>query len=148
LPQLTATVGQLVIDEAHCISEWGHDFRPDYRRIRRVVDLLPGGVPVLCTTATANDRVVDDIVSQLGNDLVVERARWTERASRWPPPEPARRLAWLADQLPWMPGSGIVYCLTVGDTRRVAVWLRSLGIDARAYTGELTHTTASRSHSV
>ena len=64
LPDIAERVGLLVIDEAHCISDWGHDFRPDYRRITRILDLLPPGVPVLCTTATANDRVVDDIVTQ------------------------------------------------------------------------------------
>ena len=73
LPVLTRSVGLLVVDEAHCISDWGHDFRPDYRRIQRVVAVLPSAVPVLCTTATANDRVIADIVAQLGDDLVVER---------------------------------------------------------------------------
>jgi ATP-dependent DNA helicase RecQ len=73
LPTVARRVGLLVVDEAHCISDWGHDFRPDYRRIVRVLDLLPRGVPVLCTTATANDRVVGDIVAQLGHDLVVLR---------------------------------------------------------------------------
>src|SRR3954468_98166 len=73
LPLIASRVGLLVIDEAHCISDWGHDFRPDYRRITGVLDLLPAGVPVLCTTATANDRVVDDIVEQLGADLCVLR---------------------------------------------------------------------------
>jgi ATP-dependent DNA helicase RecQ len=139
LPALTRTVGLLVVDEAHCISDWGHDFRPDYRRIQRVVDLLPSSVPVLCTTATANDRVVSDIVAQLGDDLVVERGTLGREGLALAVvhlPEPARRLAWLADQLPQMPGSGIVYCLTVRDADRVAAWLRQRGIDARAYTGE------------
>jgi ATP-dependent DNA helicase RecQ len=139
LPQLTRTVGLLVVDEAHCISDWGHDFRPDYRRIQRIVDLLPGGVPVLCTTATANDRVILDIVAQLGDDLVVNRGPLDRESLSLAVvhlPEPARRLAWLAKQLPTMPGSGIVYCLTVSDAERVAAWLRSRGIHARSYTGE------------
>jgi ATP-dependent DNA helicase RecQ len=139
LPALTQSVGLLVVDEAHCISDWGHDFRPDYRRIQRVVELLPDGVPVLCTTATANDRVVADIIAQLGEDLLVERGPLGREGLALAVidlPEPARRLAWLADQLAVMPGSGIVYCLTVRDAERVGAWLRHRGIDARSYTGE------------
>jgi len=138
LPRLARGVGLLVVDEAHCISDWGHDFRPDYRRVRRVIDLLPEGIPVLCTTATANDRVVADIVAQLGDDLLVERGTLDRESLALGVvalPEPARRLAWLATQIPTLPGSGIVYCLTVADAERVAAWLRSRGIDARAYTG-------------
>jgi ATP-dependent DNA helicase RecQ len=139
LPALTRSVGLLVVDEAHCISDWGHDFRPDYRRIQRVIEVLPSGVPVLCTTATANDRVVADIVAQLGEDLLVERGplgRDGLALAVVELPEPARRLAWLAQQLPGMPGSGIVYCLTVRDAEQVAAWLRTRGVNARAYTGE------------
>src|SRR5688572_616691 len=136
LPDLAQTVGLLVVDEAHCISDWGHDFRPDYRRIARVLPLLPRGVPVLCTTATANDRVVDDIVDQLGDDLHVVRgplARDSLVLSVAVLPDPAARLAWLARTIPTLPGSGIVYCLTVSDTKRVAGWLNKNGIDAVAY---------------
>ena len=139
LPQLYRTVGLLVVDEAHCISDWGHDFRPDYRRLARVIDDLPAGVPVLCTTATANDRVVADIVEQLGHDLEVVRGP-LERESLAlgvvDLPNPAHRLAWLAKVLPGLPGCGIVYCLTVADTERVASWLRSRGISAVAYSGQ------------
>jgi ATP-dependent DNA helicase RecQ len=140
LPQLVRRVGLLVVDEAHCISDWGHDFRPDYRRIQRVLDVLPPGVPVLCTTATANNRVVADIVGQLGDELVVERGpldRESLSLAVVDLPERSRRLAWLAANIPTMTGSGIVYCLTVSDAERVAAWLRSRGIDARSYTGEL-----------
>ncbi len=139
LPVLTRSVGLLVVDEAHCISDWGHDFRPDYRRIQRVVAVLPSAVPVLCTTATANDRVIADIVAQLGDDLVVERGplgRDGLALAVVDLPEPARRLAWLADQLPSMPGSGIVYCLTVRDADQVGAWLRARGLNARTYTAE------------
>jgi ATP-dependent DNA helicase RecQ len=139
LPELARTVGLLVVDEAHCISDWGHDFRPDYRRIARVLDGLPGGVPVLCTTATANDRVVADIVEQLGSDLEVVRGT-LERESLAlgvvDLPNPAHRLAWLATVLPDLPGCGIVYCLTIADTERVASWLVSRGIEALAYSGQ------------
>jgi ATP-dependent DNA helicase RecQ len=139
LPQLNRAVGLLVVDEAHCISDWGNDFRPDYRRIRRLVDLLPAGVPVLCTTATANDRVVADIVAQLGDDLVVERGSLDRESLSLAVvelPKPARRLTWLATRVPEIPGSGIVYCLTVSDAERVAAWLRTRGINARSYSSE------------
>ncbi|MGI8791983.1 MAG: RecQ family ATP-dependent DNA helicase [Acidimicrobiales bacterium] len=138
LPAVAKTIGMLVVDEAHCISDWGHDFRPDYRRIAKALDLLPYGVPVLCTTATANDRVVADIVDQLGNDLDVVRGpleRESLRLGVVDLPQPAQRMAWLAEVLPDLPGSGIVYCLTIGDAERVAAWLRSRGLDALAYTG-------------
>jgi ATP-dependent DNA helicase RecQ len=139
LPGLVRSVGLLVVDEAHCISDWGHDFRPDYRRIARVLRLLPRGVPVLCTTATANDRVVEDIVDQLGDGLDVVRGpldRESLALGVVDLPEQAARLAWLARTIPTLPGSGIVYCLTVADTERVAGWLRSRGIEAVAYSGE------------
>ncbi len=142
LPQLVRTVGLLVVDEAHCISDWGHDFRPDYRRLARVLQLLPASVPVLCTTATANDRVVADVVEQLGDDLEVIRGpldRLSLALSVVELADPARRLAWLARAIPQLPGSGIVYCLTVADTHRVADWLKSQRISAVAYSGESEH---------
>jgi ATP-dependent DNA helicase RecQ len=139
LPSLLRSMGMLVVDEAHCISDWGHDFRPDYRRIARVIDALPPDVPVLCTTATANDRVVADVVEQLGSGLEVVRGP-LERASLSLAvvelPAAAERLAWLATVVPTLPGSGIVYCLTVADTERVASWLRARGISAAAYSGQ------------
>ena len=138
LPGLASTVGLLVVDEAHCISDWGHDFRPDYRRISRVLGLLPRRVPVLCTTATANDRVVADVTDQLGDDLRVIRGpleRESLALSVLDLPGQPERLAWLAQVVPQLPGSGIVYCLTVADTERVAGWLRRQGIDAVAYSG-------------
>ena len=139
LPELLNRTGLLVVDEAHCISDWGHDFRPDYRRIARIIDRLPDGVPVLCTTATANDRVVDDIVEQLGRDLAVHRGtldRESLALAVVDVPDPAVRLAYLSEAIPKLAGSGIVYCLTIDDTRRVASWLRSRGIDAVAYSGQ------------
>jgi len=139
LPDLVKTVGLLVVDEAHCISDWGHDFRPDYRRIARVLTLLPRGVPVLCTTATANNRVVGDIVDQLGEGLQVVGGPLDRESlvlSVVDLPEQAQRLAWLASTIPTLPGSGIVYCLTVADTQRVAGWLQARGVDAVAYSGK------------
>jgi ATP-dependent DNA helicase RecQ len=139
LGPLSASAGLLVIDEAHCISDWGHDFRPDYRRLVRVLELTPTGVPVLCTTATANDRVVADIQQQLGADLKVIRGsldRESLSLSAVRMPTIVQRMAWLAHQIPQIAGSGIVYCLTVADTARVADWLNANGIAAAAYSGE------------
>ena len=140
LPEVGRRSGLLVIDEAHCISDWGHDFRPDYRRLVRVLDLLPAGVPVLCCTATANDRVVADVVTQLGSGRLAPvrgpLGRDGLRLHVLDMPRQAERLAWLAETLPRLPGTGIVYCLTIADTERVAGWLRSRGIEAVAYSGD------------
>jgi ATP-dependent DNA helicase RecQ len=139
LPRLAATCGLLVVDEAHCISDWGHDFRPDYRRIRTLLAELPAGIPVLATTATANARVTSDVAEQLGSDVLVLRGS-LDRASlrlgvvRLPTIE--QRLAWLADHLAEQPGSGIVYCLTVAATQQVADYLRGRGHHVAAYSGQ------------
>lgn len=143
LPRLAATCGLLVVDEAHCISDWGHDFRPDYRRIRTLLQDLPTGIPVLATTATANERVTADVAEQLGADTLVLRGS-LDRASlrlgvvRLTTAE--QRLAWLADHLAEQPGSGIVYCLTVAATQEVADYLRSRGHDVAAYSGQTEQT--------
>ena len=136
LDRIANQVGLLVIDEVHCISDWGHDFRPDYRRIARILQLLPRGVPVLGTTATANDRVVADVQAQLGSDLTLLRgplARESLRLQNIQLSDQSQRLAWLAENLPRLPGNGIVYCLTRTDTERVAGWLKSQGITAAPY---------------
>jgi ATP-dependent DNA helicase RecQ len=146
LPLFIERVGLLVVDEAHCVSDWGHDFRPDYRRIRDVLAGLPADVAVLGTTATANDRVVADVSEQfkVGSDaahLTVYRgplARESLRLEVVKLPGAAERLAWLATWLPEFSGSGIVYCLTKRDTETVAEWLASRGISAVAYSGEVT----------
>src|SRR6478735_4490613 len=138
LPSLAPRVGMLVVDEVHCISDWGHDFRPDYRRIGRVLDLLPDDVPVLGTTATANDRVVADVQAQFGEGLLTLRgplARSSLVLDTIRMPSQAERLAWLATVIPTLPGTGIVYCLTVADAARVAGWLSTRGIAAAAYSG-------------
>jgi ATP-dependent DNA helicase RecQ len=138
LPRLAAECGLLVVDEAHCISDWGHDFRPDYRRIRTLLGDLPDGIPVLATTATANARVTADVAEQLGRDVLVLRGsldRETLRLGVVRLKTPEQRLAWLADHLAEQPGSGIVYCLTVAATQEVADYLRSRGHDVAAYSG-------------
>jgi ATP-dependent DNA helicase RecQ len=151
LPLFAASVGLLVIDEAHCISDWGHDFRPDYRRVRDMLALLPEGVAVLGTTATANDRVVEDVTEQLaaGSEprspspgdppLRAYRgplARTSLRLEVVDLPRPAQRLAWLAEHLPELDGSGIVYTLTKRDADQVAAFLNAQGISALAYSGD------------
>src|SRR3954452_18696437 len=144
LPVFAARVGLLVVDEAHCVSDWGHDFRPDYRRIADVLDRLPEGVAVLGTTATANDRVVADVAEQLGrgaaDPLRTYRGplgRASLRLEVVELPAQADRLAWLATWVPQLPGSGIVYTLTKRDAETVADWLSARGIAAEAYSGEV-----------
>ncbi|PVZ04980.1 RecQ family ATP-dependent DNA helicase [Actinomycetospora cinnamomea] len=156
LPELSRTAGMLVVDEAHCISDWGHDFRPDYRRLRTLIAELPSGVPVLATTATANDRVTTDVADQLG----VSHSRDAQRsaAGPWDPAEAlvlrgeldraslrlgvlqlgkgADRFAWLAQHLDDLPGSGIVYTLTVSAADELAAFLRERGHAVAAYTGK------------
>jgi ATP-dependent DNA helicase RecQ len=147
LPELTATAGLLVVDEAHCISDWGHDFRPDYRRLRTLLAELPNGVPVLATTATANDRVVRDVADQLGlgeqNTLVLRGAldRESLRLAVVNLPTPQARLGWLAERLGDLPGSGIIYTLTVAAAEEVASFLGDHGYLVAPYTGR-TDTTA------
>jgi ATP-dependent DNA helicase RecQ len=143
LPDLAAGAGLVVIDEAHCISDWGHDFRPDYRRIRDLLAGLPAGVPVLATTATANERVTTDVAEQLasGDSAPVATLRGPlDRESLHlgvvALPSFADRLAWLGDHLEELPGSGIIYCLTVAATADVADFLRQRGHTVRAYSGQ------------
>jgi ATP-dependent DNA helicase RecQ len=139
LQPISDSIALMVIDEAHCISDWGHDFRPDYRRIVNILRQLPANTPVLGTTATANNRVVEDIQTQLG-DIQIHRGpliRESLALQTMELPDQASRLAWLAQVIPTLPGTGIVYTLTVRDTEQVAEWLSSNGIDARAYHGSV-----------
>lgn len=139
LPVIAKRCGLLVIDEVHCISDWGHDFRPDYRRVARIIDLLPDGIAVLGTTATANDRVVADVIEQLGGNLTTIRGTLAREGLSLQVvrmPSQAQRLAWLAEVIPKLAGSGIVYCLTIRDAQQVAGWLQSCGVSAVAYSGD------------
>lgn len=145
LPALARDAGLVVVDEAHCVSDWGHDFRPDYRRIQTLIGELGADVPVLATTATANDRVVADVATQLGvggseapGDTLVLRGgldRESLRLSVVNAGNPAQRAAWLAAQIDSLPGSGIVYTLTVAQAHDVAALLRERGHQVSAYTG-------------
>ncbi len=139
LPQLTETAGLLVVDEAHCISDWGHDFRPDYRRIRQMLTTLPAGIPVLATTATANSRVTGDVAEQLGTDVLVLRGSLDRESLHLAVlrlERPEQRLAWLGEHLAELDGSGIIYTLTVAATQEVAEHLRSHGHAVAAYSGQ------------
>lgn len=144
LPKLAAATGLLVVDEAHCISDWGHDFRPDYRRLRTMLADLPPGVPVLATTATANARVTADVAEQLGTGEGTDRAlvlrgpldRESLSLGVLSLPDAAHRLAWLADHLAELPGSGIIYTLTVAAAEEVTAFLRRRGHTVTAYTGK------------
>ncbi len=145
LPLFAERVGLLVVDEAHCISDWGHDFRPDYRRLGEMLERLPDRVAVLATTATANDRVVADVEQQLraGHASAPLRTyrgplgRSSLRLEVVDLPGQPERLAWLATWLPRLDGSGIVYTLTKRDAESVADWLTGHGVAAEAYSGEV-----------
>ncbi|MDQ1015803.1 ATP-dependent DNA helicase RecQ [Streptomyces afghaniensis] len=143
LPRLAAATGLLVVDEAHCISDWGHDFRPDYRRLRTMLADLPPGVPVLATTATANARVTADVAEQLGtgggSDALVLRGpldRDSLSLSVLRLSDAAHRMAWLAEHLDELPGSGIIYTLTVAAAEEVTAFLRQRGHMVTSYTGK------------
>lgn len=139
LGRIASKVSLLVIDEAHCISDWGHDFRPHYRLLERVVRNLPRNLRLLATTATANNRVMDDLKNVLGPSLAVSRGDLNRNSLALQTirlPSQAERLAWLAQQLKTLPGHGIIYTLTVRDAASVSDWLKSRGIRAEAYTGE------------
>ncbi len=139
LRPLLPTIGLLVIDEAHCISSWGHDFRPDYQRIARLLLERPE-LPVLATTATANARVTADVAAQLGPTTLVQRGRLARDSlllAVVPGLDALERYAWVDDALATLPGSGIVYVLTVAEAERLAGFLGAQGHDVAAYTGQL-----------
>jgi ATP-dependent DNA helicase RecQ len=148
LPQLAASCGLLVVDEAHCISDWGHDFRPDFRRLRTLLTELPDGIPVLATTATANARVVTDVADVLGlgqdsPDVLVQRGSLDRESLHLGVLDlgtSERRLAWLADHLDALPGSGIIYTLTVAASQEIAEYLRARGFAVAAYSGQTEQT--------
>jgi ATP-dependent DNA helicase RecQ len=132
-------IALLVIDEAHCISDWGHDFRPHYRLLERIVRTLPGNLRLLATTATANNRVMDDLREVLGPNLEVQRGDLNRSSLVLQTirlPSQAERLAWLAAQVASLKGSGIIYTLTVRDAEQVAAWLSSRGLNVEAYSGD------------
>lgn len=139
LANIADNISMLVVDEAHCISDWGHDFRPHYRLLERIVKTLPANLRLLATTATANNRVMDDLRTVLGPRLEVSRGdlnRTSLTLQTIRLPTQAQRLAWLAEQLTILQGHGIIYTLTVRDANQVAEWLKARGFNVEAYTGE------------
>ena len=139
LAGIAAQISMLVIDEAHCISDWGHDFRPHYRLLERIAKTLPPNLRLLATTATANNRVMEDLAAVLGPKLQVSRGdlnRTSLTLQTIRLPSQAERLAWLAEQLITLHGHGIIYTLTVRDANQVALWLKAQGFNVEAYTGE------------
>ena len=135
LMSIANRIGMLVVDEVHCLSDWGHDFRPDYRRLANILLQLPENLPVVGTTATANNRVIDDICNLLGN-FAIQRGPLTRSSltlATMKAPSKAGRLAWLAENLKRIRGTGIIYTMTIRDAEQVADWLQSSGINAKAY---------------
>jgi ATP-dependent DNA helicase RecQ len=141
LEPIAGSIGLFVIDEAHCISDWGHDFRPDYRRITNILKKMPANTPILATTATANDRVIADIESQIEGMVTIRGSlkRESLRLFTLRMPDPSHRLAWLLEHLPDFEGSGIIYVLTQRDARIVAQWLNENGISAEPYYSGVEH---------
>ena len=139
LAGIAGQISLMVIDEAHCISDWGHDFRPHYRLLERIARTLPANLRLLATTATANDRVMEDLVAVLGPNMKVlrgdlNRSSLTLQTMRLP--SQAARLAWIAQQLSSLPGHGIIYTLTIRDANQLADWLKAQGFVVEAYTGK------------
>ena len=141
LEPISGNIGLFVIDEAHCISDWGHDFRPDYKRIVNILKQIPENTPILATTATVNDRVIEDIRSQINGILIMrgDLKRETLTLHNIRLPHPSYRLAWLAKYIPLFKGSGIVYVLTQRDVKIVSDWLNENNISASPYFSDVTN---------
>uniref|UniRef100_UPI00262F8AB4 DEAD/DEAH box helicase n=1 Tax=Clostridium sp. TaxID=1506 RepID=UPI00262F8AB4 len=141
IPAIKGGPNMIVIDEAHCISDWGHDFRPNYSRITNVLQTLPPNIPVIATTATANNRVIDDIKKQLGNKITLIKGplmRDSLNIQVIKLPTQAERMAWIVENVNKIEGSGIIYCSTTRDCNKLAEWLQVNGINALAYHGRLS----------
>ncbi len=139
LSAISSKISMLVVDEAHCISDWGHDFRPHYRLLERIIKKLPKNLRLLATTATANNRVLSDLSAVLGPGLSIERgtlARPSLRLQTIRLPDDVERLAWLAERLPKLTGSGIIYTLTIASAKQVAAWLKSQGLTVEVYSSQ------------
>ena len=141
LTPISDRIGLFVVDEAHCISDWGHDFRPDYQRITRILQQMPPNMPVLATTATANDRVVSDIEKQIGGIQTIRGTlvRDSLILQTLELPDQASRLAWIVEHINNIEGTGIIYTSTIRDAEMLAVWLNQNNISAAAYYGSVMH---------
>ena len=141
VPSIKGGINMIVIDEAHCISDWGHDFRPDYSRIVDVIRILPPNVPVIATTATANNRVIQDIISQLGNNIELIKGplmRESLAIQIIKLPKQSERMAWIVENINRIQGSGIIYCSTTKDCNVISEWLNINGIKALPYHSNLS----------
>ena len=141
IPLIKGSINMIVVDEAHCISDWGHDFRPDYGRIVDVIKLLPPNIPVIATTATANKRVEKDIKEQLGSNLLTIRGPLMRKSLKIQViklPKQTERMAWLIENIKKIDGSGIVYCATTRDCNKVSEFLKMNGINALPYHANLS----------
>jgi ATP-dependent DNA helicase RecQ len=133
-------LSMVVVDEAHCISVWGHDFRPAFKRIINLVKLLPKGLPVLATTATATKRVEQDIALQIGNDITIIRGNLMRDNFKLfiiKVSSEDEKLIWLGENLNKLPGSGILYTGTRVDTEIYSKWFEHLKISSIAYNAGL-----------
>jgi ATP-dependent DNA helicase RecQ len=140
-------IAMVVIDEAHCISIWGQSFRPNYRRIVNLVRLLPKSFPVLATTATATPRVEADIIEQVGSDLIPIRGKLLRsniRLSVVHVQSEDEKFFWLAENLPKLRKTGIIYTGTQASTDIYSNWLQYLGFNSAAYNGRLDAETRMR----
>lgn len=129
-------IGLFVIDECHCISDWGHDFRLEYGSLSRIISMLPENVGVLGTTATANDRVIEDLKKQFGNDVYVSRGSLTRESLHieiLKLETTAERYSWIRENIIKLPGAGIIYCLTRRDCENLSNYLNGYGIASRPY---------------
>ena len=140
ITEMKSNVSMIVVDEAHCISVWGHDFRPDYRRIINLVKSLPNNVPILTTTATATKRTEEDILRQIGDTMTVIRGNLMREnfelfVSKVKSED--EKLKWLAQHIPQMEGTGIIYAGTRVNTEIYSKWLEHLGISSIDYNAGL-----------
>lgn len=133
-------LSMVVVDEAHCISVWGHDFRPAFKRIINLVKLLPKGLPVLATTATATKRVELDVAQQIGNNIMTIRGNLMRDNFKLfvvKVTSEDEKLIWLGKNLNNLPGSGILYTGTRVDTEIYSKWFENIKISSTAYNAGL-----------
>lgn len=129
-------IGLFVVDEAHCISDWGHDFRLEYGKVGKIISSLSSNVAVLATTATANDRVINDLKKQFNEDVFISRGPLSRRSLHIQVLDlqsKIDRYAWLLENLNKIPGTGIIYCLTQRDCDYLADFLGKNNISAMSY---------------
>lgn len=140
LTPIVDTFSLLVIDEAHCISDWGHDFRPDYRRLVNIVSRIPNNTPICCSTATANDRVVVDVEEQIENIKIMRGPLVRDNLVLRTMPNIGKiqRGDWICKNINSLPGTGIIYALTVNDADELSRKLQYQGVNVKPYHARLS----------